>query len=82
MGSLSQPAFGKRLIPQILDDLAASDPERPIYSLARSADISEGLVEITARHFSQAVDKLAWWIVQQIGASKSNETVGYIGPRT
>lgn len=73
--------YGKRLIPQILDSLAAIDPDRIIYSVAKSADISQGLRHVSARNFAQAVDKTAWWLQNEVGKSTTFQTVGYIGPR-
>lgn len=73
--------YGKRLIPQILDNVAATDPDRIVYSIAKSADISQGLQHITAKQFAEAVDKTAWWIQSKVGKSTTLEAVGYIGPR-
>ncbi|KAI9147525.1 transferase family [Paramyrothecium foliicola] len=72
--------YGRRLIPQILDDLAATEPDRLVYSAAKSADISEGFLEVTARQFTQAVDKIAWWLREEIGERATIEPLGYIGP--
>lgn len=73
--------YGKRLIPQILDGLASSEPNRIIYSVATSSDISQGFREVSARAFAKAVDKTAWLLHNQIGQSLTIQTVGYIGPR-
>ncbi|KAH6957909.1 hypothetical protein BKA56DRAFT_501784 [Ilyonectria sp. MPI-CAGE-AT-0026] len=73
--------YGKRLIPQILDSLAAADPDRIIYSVAKSSDISQGLRHVSARTFANAVDKTAWWLENELGKSTTFQTVGYIGPR-
>lgn len=73
--------YGKRLIPQILDSLAATDPDRIIYSVAKSSDISQGLRHVSARTFARAVDKTAWWLENELGKSTTFQTVGYIGPR-
>lgn len=74
--------YGKRLIPQILDSLAATHPDRIIYSVAKSSDISQGLRHVSARAFAKAVDKTAWWLENEVGKSTTFQTVGYIGPRT
>lgn len=75
------PAYGKRLIPQILDDLATSDPDRIIYSFAKSSDLSHGFQEISARTLAKAVNKTAWWLKSQVEESTEIQRVGYIGPR-
>lgn len=73
--------YGKRLIPQILDNLAAADPDRTIYSVALSADVSQGLRHVSARAFANAVNKTAWWLHKQVGKNTTCQSVGYIGPR-
>lgn len=72
--------YGKRLIPHILDDLAAADPTRVIFSVAKSSDLSQGLQKISALDMAKAVNKTAWWLHNQVGKSSSPKTVGYIGP--
>ncbi|KAJ5517904.1 AMP-dependent synthetase/ligase [Penicillium expansum] len=72
--------YGRRLIPQIIDSLAAIEPERTIFSLA---SLSNGLLElkhISARQFTRAVDKTAWWLRDQAGTPDSVQPVAYIGP--
>jgi malonyl CoA-acyl carrier protein transacylase len=73
--------IGKRIIPQILDHVASTDPDRIVYSVAKSADISQGLRDITAQQFARAVDKTAWWLQAKVGKSTKLEALGYIGPR-
>ena len=73
--------YGRRLIPHIVDDLARSDPERIVYSFPKSQDVSQGFRDVSARELAHAVDKVAWWLHNEIGKSSSFETIGYIGPR-
>jgi hypothetical protein len=54
--------YGRRLIPQILDSLAAAEPDRIVYSVAEFLEDGPKFREISARAFAQAVDKTAWWI--------------------
>lgn len=77
----SPPMYGRRLIPQILDDLASSDPDRIIYSIASFTETSHEFREISARSFAKSVDKTAWWLQNQLGTSENIQPVGYIGPR-
>ncbi|KAM7195495.1 acetyl-CoA synthetase-like protein [Rhypophila sp. PSN 637] len=78
--STASNEYGRRLIPHILDDLAANEPDRVVYSVAKSADVSQGLLDISAKAMAQAVDKAAWWLREQIGETSSPKMVGYIGP--
>ena len=89
--------YGKRLIPQILDSLASSEPDRIIYTLATFPDEAAHFQTITARVFVKAVDKTAWFLHDQLkghneaqengnderrnGSDKGILPIGYIGPR-
>lgn len=74
--------YGRRLIPQIMDNLAAIDSERAVFSLASLSDGLLKLNSISARQFTRAVDKTAWWLRDQVGTPDSVQPVAYIGPRT
>lgn len=78
--STASNEYGKRLIPHIIDDLALNEPDRITYSIVKSADVSQGMVEISAKAMAQAVDKAAWWLQSQIGETSESQMVGYIGP--
>ncbi|KAL8834801.1 MAG: hypothetical protein Q9170_003597 [Blastenia crenularia] len=71
--------YGKRLIPQILDSLAVTDPDRIVYSVATS-NFPHEYRHLSARNFAKAVDKTAWWLLNQVGKATSIQSVGYIGP--
>jgi hypothetical protein len=78
--------YGKRLIPQILDSLARSDPDRIIYSLASFPDETAHFRTISASAFAKAVDKTAWFLRDRLkerieAQGKSILPIGYIGPR-
>jgi hypothetical protein len=73
--------YGKRLIPQIIDSLAASEPDRIVFSLATLSDNSFKLKVISAYVFNKAIDKTAWWLSSLVGKPNSIQPVGYIGPR-
>ncbi|KPM40578.1 hypothetical protein AK830_g6017 [Neonectria ditissima] len=72
--------YGKRLIPQIMDDLAVAEPERTVFSLATLSGDSLDFKPISARAFANAVDKTAWWLHDQVGRPDSIQPLGYIGP--
>lgn len=78
--------YGKRLIPQILDDLAHAEPDRIIYSLASFSNETAHFRTITAGAFAKAVDKTAWFLHDRLKehrdkANKGILPIGYIGPR-
>lgn len=79
-GTTSTP-YGRRLIPQIMDSLAAAEPDRTVFSLATFSESSLRFQHISAHAFTKAVDKTAWWLYNQVGKPTSTQPVGYIGPR-
>lgn len=74
--------YGRRLLPQIVDDLAASHPEQSLFSLSSMVKNVLEFREISARQFASAIDKMAWWLEEQIGKKAVIKPIGYIGPRT
>ncbi|CAI6090485.1 unnamed protein product [Clonostachys chloroleuca] len=72
--------YGKRLVPQIMDGLADTEPLRTVFSLATLSGKSIQLRYISAREFTNAVNKTAWWIHNQVGKPDSIQPIGYIGP--
>ncbi|KAJ6097001.1 hypothetical protein N7486_007747 [Penicillium sp. IBT 16267x] len=77
--ALSIP-YGRRLIPQIMDGLAATEPERTVFSLATLSNGSLELKPVSALLFIRAVNKAACWLRDQIGIPNTIQPVAYIGP--
>ncbi|EOA91930.1 uncharacterized protein SETTUDRAFT_152948 [Exserohilum turcica Et28A] len=75
-----EPSYGRRLIPQIMDQLAATHPDQIVFSLTSTVGDKLEFKEISARAFKNAVDKTAWWLYKQVGPSSIVQPVGYIGP--
>ena len=78
-GSSTTP-FGSRLLPQVVDGLAKTDPQRIYATYQCSSDISEGFRNVTMRELASAVNKAAFWIKDVIGCSTTFETIAYVGP--
>lgn len=76
----NQPAYGSRLLPQVLDDLAASKPKRIYASFPKTFDLKDGFRDVTVSQMSLAVNAMAWWLERKIGKSSTFETVSYLGP--
>ncbi|CEF76455.1 hypothetical protein FGSG_08184 [Fusarium graminearum PH-1] len=94
IGRTKRGKIGNRLIPQILDDLAATEPDRIIYSWAKSSDLSQGFRHVSARAFTRAVDKTAWLLQRELGETseirailltfaciKANYTALFLSPK-
>ena len=84
MGSLgsvhSTPAYGQRLLPQLVDERGRTMPERIMYSFAKTDRPSDGFLDVTTKQFANAVNRAAWWIQSCLGKGLNFPTVGYIGP--
>ncbi|KAL8650254.1 MAG: hypothetical protein Q9226_005223 [Calogaya cf. arnoldii] len=75
----NKPAYGSRLLPQVLDDLAVTDPERIYAAFPKTTDLKDGFRSVTMAQMARAVNHMAWWIEKSIGTSSSFETVSYLG---
>ena len=75
----TEPAYGKRLIAQTVDDLATSDPNRVWATIPLGQEISDGFRDITFRQLANAVDTVAWWLDSKIGRSEKFEVLAYLG---
>jgi hypothetical protein len=81
MNSSEQPAiaYGRRLLPHVLDEDSQNDPTRVYASCAISASIVEGFRDWTVRDIANATNALSWWMKRAIGQSQSFETIAYLG---
>lgn len=73
-------AIKKRLLVQIVDDLATEKSER-IYSEypISPTTYEDGFRKITFPMFANAINGVAWWLHNTIGPGKNFETLAYIG---
>ena len=74
------PKYGRRLIPTLVDEMAASKPDHVYASLPRNKDFTAGFDEITSRDLARAVNRTAFWIQREIGKSVNFDTIAYLGP--
>ncbi|KAI0169406.1 hypothetical protein GGR52DRAFT_555036 [Hypoxylon sp. FL1284] len=74
--------FGRRLIPQVIDEIAQRDPQRECFSIARSSRPEDGWEPITFKQYSNAINRVSHMIVERCGHPPANviPTLAYIGP--
>jgi hypothetical protein len=72
--------YGERLLPQVVEAIAETDPSRVWASIPISLDVTDGFRDITFKEMLHAIDFICWWIEYQIGSSRDFETVAYLGP--
>ncbi|KAF7949957.1 hypothetical protein EAE96_007263 [Botrytis aclada] len=75
----SSPQYGRRLPPVLLDEIAAEDPERVLYSVARTDNMREGFRDINYKTVANAVNRCAHWLREMLGTEKSR-VFCYLGP--
>lgn len=46
MDSTNKVPYGKRLVPVLIDEIAARDPDRVCFSFPRSTDLKDGFVDM------------------------------------
>ena len=75
-------SIGKRLIPHVIDELARSEPNEIWAAYPASLEALEqgNLTHITWKTLSNSVNRLSWWLVDQLGHGKHLETICYVGP--
>ncbi|XWW96173.1 hypothetical protein V2A60_004145 [Cordyceps javanica] len=76
----STPDYGRRLLPHIIDELAATHPDQVLFSLSSMVRNVLEFRDVSARQFAQAVDKTAWWLQGKVGKQTVIQPIGYIGP--
>lgn len=72
---------GKRLLPSLVDHIAATDPDRILYSVPKTKDPQDGFNEIAARPFAAAVDRCSWYLEEHLGRGEDFPTLTYLGPQ-
>ena len=74
------PKVDKRLIPNVLDELAIHRPEGILAWLPKSDKPSNGFRSITYKHFANVVNYAATWLEESMGPGEKGRVIGYIGP--
>ena len=84
MGSTATPEgganYGRRLIPTLVDEMAASKPDHVYASLPRNKDFTAGFDKVTSLDLARAVNRAAFWIHHEISKNVHFDTVAYLGP--
>ena len=74
------PQCGKRLLPQLIDQIAKADPDRALVSIPRGADVADGYIDVSFKTLAIAIDRCAWWIDENVGRSNELAPIFFIGP--
>ncbi|KAL8928039.1 MAG: hypothetical protein Q9172_001094 [Xanthocarpia lactea] len=78
--SYTDTEFGRRLIPSLIDQKAATVPEETYCFIPWTSKIEHGFRPVSFRCLANAIDTCAWWIKDEIGTSQGFDTLAYLGP--
>ena len=80
-GQDSQPVYGKRLLPNVLEEQSQTNPDKVFAAIARSDALYEGFRDVTFSEVAQAVNFLAYMLQSAFGPTLKYdfETLTYIG---
>ena len=74
----SRPDFGRRLLLNVIDQVATAQLSKVFVLLPRNRSPRDGLVEITFSAFGRAIDRCAWWLEEQCGRSDDWRTFNFM----
>lgn len=82
MESASVP-YGRRLVPNVIDETAQHEPHREAFQIPRSEEARDGWEVITFKHYANAINVRAHAFVKLCGKPRENTfpTLAYIGPQ-
>lgn len=72
-------AYGRRLVPHVLDELAASVPDRVYAAIPKTSNVQDGYRDVTIAELARGVHFMARWLEGTFGKSQTFETVTYAG---
>ncbi len=73
--------YGERLVPQVVDTLASTDPDRIYASIPRTADVNDGFRDVTMKDLANAINTMAWMLEKVEGKPPEGrfERIAYMG---
>lgn len=77
-----RPPFGSRLLPVVVDEYAATEPDRAFVQVPIGNDAKDGWRPFTFKELSDSVNHMSHWLVEKLGTPLpgSFPTIAYIGP--
>ncbi|OCL12111.1 acetyl-CoA synthetase-like protein [Glonium stellatum] len=73
------PSHGGMVLPRVVEELAANQPERTWVTVPKDANLTSGWRDITFKELDVAVNSTCRWIESTIGISSDRETLSYMG---
>lgn len=80
MGSISSEVEGEKLLVKLIEEKAKWTPNHTFVRFPGEDWETQGYSTITWRQYVDGINKVAYWLDDQLGTSKNNDTVAYMGP--
>ena len=72
--------YGRRLIPNLIDEYARKVPDKTYCFVARSLQVEDGFEAISYSRFANAINRCSFWMEAELGRGQNFDTVAYLGP--
>lgn len=75
-------SVGERLVPHVIDEWSRCHPDTiwAEYPPTLDALARGNLINVTWKTLSNSINRLAWWLTEQLGPCEDLETLCYVGP--
>ena len=80
MSSIPHLDYGRRLIPNIIDNYAHQEPDKTFALVTRTLAMGDSPQEITFYQFASAINRCALWLEAQCGKGEEFPTIAYLAP--
>jgi hypothetical protein len=79
----SETEYGRRLIPNVIDQLGRTYPQREAFQAPRTDNPKDGWKIITFKAYANAINRCALKIIERCGDAPPGvfPTIAYIGPQ-
>ncbi|KAI9643342.1 hypothetical protein NHQ30_007961 [Ciborinia camelliae] len=70
------------LLPAVIDLRAQAEPNKLFCALLNSANVQDGLVNVSYSDYANAINRCSWWLEEKLGKGDglTLKTIGYFGP--
>ena len=69
----------KRLIPNVIDELAIRRPDGILACLPKTEKPSDGFINVTYKQFANIINYVAGWLEERMGTEEGSRVIAYIG---
>jgi hypothetical protein len=73
------PLQNRKPYPVLVEERVREDPNRTYSIIPKTTSLEDGYVNFTYQQLARAVNKMSWWLDQQLGKAVNFEIFSYIG---